>query len=84
MDRSSRTSCFFFGNYEGTRRTEGSSFSVTVPTNLVRSTCLTAGSANCDLSEYLTANLGGGAGQVYNPYEAARVQNGITQATSFR
>ena len=31
---------FFFGNYEGTRRTQGSSFLVTVPTNLVRSTCL--------------------------------------------
>ena len=60
---------FFFGNYEGTRRTQGSSFLVTVPTNLVRSTCLTAGSANCDLSEYLTAGLSGGAGQVYNPYE---------------
>ena len=53
---------FFFANYEGTRRTQGSSFLVTVPTNLVRSTCLTAGSANCDLSEYLTAGLSGGAG----------------------
>jgi hypothetical protein len=59
---------FFFANYEGTRRTSGQTISITVPTNLVRSTCLTAGSANCDLSEYLTANLGGGAGPVYNPY----------------
>ncbi len=59
---------FYFANYEGTRRTQGSSFLVTVPTNLVRSTCLTAGSANCNLSEYLTAGLSGGAGQVYNPY----------------
>jgi hypothetical protein len=61
---------FFFGNYEGTRRISGVSLQVTVPTNLVRSTCLTAGSLNCDLSEYLTANLGGGAGQVYNPWES--------------
>jgi hypothetical protein len=61
---------FFFANYEGTRRTQGSSFLVTVPTNLVRSTCLTAGSANCNLSEYLTAGLSGGAGQVFNPYQA--------------
>jgi hypothetical protein len=60
---------FFFGNYEGTRRVSGVSVQVTVPTNLVRSTCLTAGSANCDLSEYLTAGLGGGAGQVYNPWD---------------
>jgi len=61
---------FFFGNYEGTRRTSGVTLAISVPTNLVRSTCLTAGSANCDLSEYLTANLGGGAGQVYNPWQA--------------
>jgi hypothetical protein len=61
---------FFFGNYEGTRRVSGVSLQVTVPTNLVRSTCLTAGSVNCDLSEYLAANLGSGAGQVYNPWEA--------------
>ena len=60
---------FFFGNYEGTRRTSGQSISISVPTNLVRSTCLAPGSTNCDLSEYLTANLGGGAGQVYNPWE---------------
>jgi len=61
---------FFFGNYEGTRRISGVSLQISVPTALVRSTCLTAGSANCNLSEYLTAGLGGGAGQVYNPWEA--------------
>jgi len=61
---------FYFGNIEATRRTQGSSFLVTVPTNLVRSTCLTAGSATCNLSEYLTAGLSGGAGQVFNPYNA--------------
>lgn len=60
---------FFFGNYEGTRRVSGVSLQVTVPTQKVRNTCLAAGSPNCDLSEYLTANLGGGAGQVYNPWE---------------
>jgi hypothetical protein len=60
---------FFFANYEETRRTSGQTISISVPTNLVRSTCLTAGSLNCDLSEYLSANLGGGAGQVFNPWE---------------
>ena len=64
-----RNKLFFFGNYEGTRRTEGQSFSVTVPTDKVFTSCLAAGSTNCDLSDYLTANLGGGAGQVFNPYE---------------
>jgi hypothetical protein len=61
---------FFFGNYEGTRRISGVSLQITVPTQKVRDTCLTAGSVNCDLSEYLNAGLGGGAGQVYNPWEA--------------
>jgi len=60
---------FFFGNYEGTRRVSGVSLQISVPTALVRSTCLTPGSATCNLSEYLTAGLGGGAGVVYNPWE---------------
>ena len=60
---------FFFGDYEATRRTSGTTFKTTVPTALVRSTCLTAGSLNCDLSEYLNhATVGNG--QVYNPYQA--------------
>ncbi len=61
---------FFFGNYEGTRRVSGVSLQISVPTALVRSTCLAPGSANCNLSEYLNAGLGGGAGLVYNPWEA--------------
>jgi len=60
---------FFFGNYEGTRRLSGVSLQITVPTQKVRDTCLTAASTVCDLSEYLTAGLGGGAGQVYNPWQ---------------
>ncbi len=60
---------FFFGDYEATRRTTGTTFQISVPTDLVRSTCLTAGSATCDLSEYLAAGLSDG-GQVYNPYQA--------------
>jgi outer membrane receptor protein involved in Fe transport len=60
---------FFFGNVEATRRTSGVTLKISVPTALVRSTCLTAGSPNCNLSEYLAAGLGGGAGQVYNPWE---------------
>ncbi len=76
---------FFFGDYEGTRRVAGTSYKGTVPTALVRSSCLTAGSANCDLSEYLAAGLSGG-GQVYNPYQVdgsrtAYANNVIPQAT---
>jgi outer membrane receptor protein involved in Fe transport len=60
---------FFFFDYEGTRRKSGTTFTTSVPTALVRSTCLTAGSANCDLSEFF-GNAPTGNGQVYNPYQA--------------
>jgi outer membrane receptor protein involved in Fe transport len=64
---------FFFGNYEGTRRVSGVSLQIAVPTETVRNTCLSAPSATntfCDLSEYTNAGLGGGAGPVFNPYQA--------------
>src|ERR1700730_2028642 len=59
---------FFFFNYEGTRRKSGTTFLTSVPTNLVRSTCLNPASAVCDLSEFLN-NVPTGNGQVYNPYD---------------
>jgi outer membrane receptor protein involved in Fe transport len=60
---------FFFFDYEGTRRKSGTTFTTSVPTNLVRSTCLTAGSPTCNLSEFLgNGNTPTGNGQVYNPY----------------
>ena len=52
---------FFFLDYQGTSQRVGSSFLETVPTDLVRSTCL-ASSSTCDLSEY-------GRG-IYNPNPA--------------
>jgi hypothetical protein len=63
---------FFFGDYQGTRQTNGVSGIFTVPTNEVRNTCNPATNATsatpgfCDLSEYLTAGVGGG-GQVFDP-----------------
>ncbi|MGH9546586.1 MAG: TonB-dependent receptor [Terriglobales bacterium] len=56
---------FFFGDYQGTRQTNGVSGTFTVPTNTVLSTC-TQTTGNCDLSEYLTAGIAGG-GIVYDP-----------------
>jgi carboxypeptidase family protein/TonB-dependent receptor-like protein len=53
---------FFFGDYQGTRRNTGRSVLTSVPTALVRSTCLAA-TGNCDLSQYLA----GGQGQVFDP-----------------
>ena len=61
---------FFFGDYEGTRRKSGTTFTTSVPTALVRSTCLDPTSSVCNLSEYL-GNASTGNGQVYNPYEPA-------------
>src|SRR3954469_1425650 len=63
---------FFFGDYQGTRQSNGVSGNFTVPTNEVRTTCNPATNATsktpgfCDLSEYLTAGVGGG-GKVFDP-----------------
>lgn len=68
---------FFFGGYEGTRRQSGVSLIETVPTALVRSTCLTSGSTICDLSEY-SNNAPSGGGSVYNPYMCVAGTTGCT------
>jgi hypothetical protein len=66
---------FFFGDYQGTRQSNGVSGTFTVPTNEVRSTCIAASNPTsatpgfCDLSEYLTAGVQGG-GIVYDPLSA--------------
>jgi len=43
---------FFFADYQGTRQKIGTSVQQSVPTALVRSTCLTAASSTCNLSQY--------------------------------
>ena len=47
-----RDKAFFFGDYQGTRQKVGTSVQASVPTLAVRNTCLNAGSATCDLSDY--------------------------------
>src|SRR5207253_7218062 len=49
---------FFFGDYQGSRSKVGQSWLQTVPTNLVRSTCGSATSLICDLSEFVAASSG--------------------------
>ena len=56
---------FFFGDYQGTRQTNGVSGTFTIPTSTVLSTC-TQLIGSCDLSQYLTAGIAGG-GIVYDP-----------------
>jgi outer membrane receptor protein involved in Fe transport len=76
---------FFFGGYEANRRTQGITFLATVPTALMRSTCLTAPSATntyCDLSDYSNAGLSGTSGQVFNPYEAVGARSSYTTGTT--
>ncbi len=60
---------FFFGDYQGTRQKIGTSLLENVPTALVRTTCLNAASATCDLSQY-----GGG---VFNKAAAPLTPQGI-------
>jgi hypothetical protein len=50
-----RSRLFFFGDYQGTRRSNGSSIRLTVPTELVHSTCLDPAIMYCDLSDYPAA-----------------------------
>ena len=59
---------FFFGDYQGTRQTNGVSGTFTVPTATVHNTCNPATNTTgfCDLSQYLTAGVAGG-GQVFDP-----------------
>ncbi|HXE91670.1 MAG TPA: TonB-dependent receptor [Terriglobales bacterium] len=51
---------FVFGAYEGTRDKVGRAAQLTVPTALVRSTCLNPASLICDLSEYTAP--------IFNPF----------------
>jgi outer membrane receptor protein involved in Fe transport len=55
---------FYFGDYQGTRQKLGAFELATVPTNLIRNSCLSGN--GCDLSEFLTAR-GPQSGQIYNP-----------------
>ena len=72
---------FYFGDYQGTRQTNGVSGLFTLPTNNVQTSCnpATNGSSAtpgfCDLSQYLTAGVAGG-GVVYDPLPPA--QGGIS------
>jgi hypothetical protein len=65
---------FYFGDYQGTREKTGNSFFETVPTSLVRSTCL--GGQACNLSEYLN----GGRNQIYQPGTTNPYPNNIIPA----
>jgi len=56
---------FYFGDYQGTRQTNGLSGLFTVPTDRVRSTCTGGLTGNCDLSDYLGVAQGGG--QIFDP-----------------
>jgi hypothetical protein len=75
---------FFFGGIEANRRTQGTTFKISVPTNLMRSTCLTAPSETntyCDLSEYSNSGITG-YGQVFNPYQAVGSRQSYTTGTA--
>src|SRR6266849_5275278 len=73
---------FFFGGYEANRRTAGISVLATVPTQFNRDHCLNSTDGFCDLSDYSNASLGGGAGQVFNPYEAPGSRTSYTTGTA--
>src|SRR5438309_803247 len=72
---------FFFGDYQGTRQSNGVSGLFTVPTSTVQSTCNPATNTTgfCDLSQYL--NVAPGGGQVFDPNSSAALDG--TGRTAF-
>jgi hypothetical protein len=60
---------FFFGDYQGTRQTNGITQVLSVPTDTVLTSCNPATNTTgfCDLSEYLAPGAISGGGQVYDP-----------------
>jgi hypothetical protein len=74
---------FFFGDYQGTRQTNGVSGTFTVPTSQVVQSCnpATNGASStpgfCNLSQYLTAGIAGG-GQIYDPTTGDKTGAGRT------
>jgi Carboxypeptidase regulatory-like domain len=60
---------FFFGDYQGTRQTNGITNQLVIPTALVEKSCNPATNTTgyCDLSEYLGAPGINQGGQVYDP-----------------
>jgi hypothetical protein len=72
---------FYFGDLQITRQTNGITNQMTIPTALVQSTCNPASppaSGYCDLSEYLSAGVGGG-GQAWDPNSGTTTGNGGTR-----
>jgi hypothetical protein len=47
-----RNKLFIFGDYQGTRRSDGASVRLNVPSALLRATCLDLATPYCDLSDY--------------------------------
>ena len=58
---------FFFGDYQATRRSNGASARLNVPTALIRSTCLDPGVPFCDFGEY--------AQPIFDPSTGAQFTN---------
>src|SRR5262249_233413 len=72
----------FFGDYQGTRQTNGVSGTFTLPTNQVRTTCNPTSNATsatpgfCDLSQYIGVAAGGGL--IFDP-NTGNVNNGTAR-----
>jgi hypothetical protein len=71
---------FFFGDYQGTRRSLGSTQVLNVPSALVRSTCLNPSIPYCDLSEYLPVSFSTStlSPAIYDPLTTMKATKGST------
>ncbi|MFZ2084241.1 MAG: carboxypeptidase-like regulatory domain-containing protein, partial [Candidatus Sulfotelmatobacter sp.] len=78
---------FFFGDYQATRETNGTTNLLTVPTAEVEKTCNPATSTGvCDLSQYLGVEQGGSGsilgGQVFKPVPGDGGSNRVAYANN--
>src|ERR1700722_4517336 len=71
---------FIFGDYQGTRRSLGSTQVLNVPSALVRSTCFNPAVPYCDLSEYLPVSSSPSSPSpgIYDPLTTMKATKGFT------
>src|ERR1700681_4381049 len=79
-----RNKLFIFGDYQGTRSSQGANVLLNVPTQTVRNTCLgPPANSNCDLSEYGTVIVGTLTDKEGIPFPGNQIPNNGTSGDHF-
>jgi hypothetical protein len=77
-----RNKLFIFGDYQGTRSSQGANVLLNVPSDKVRNTCLgPPANGNCDLSDYSSVIVGTLTDKEGNPFPGDLIPNNGTPGT---